>query len=164
MTKLLSSITSALLACTCCLALAHGDAAHPVKAKAGVKFDQTDWGVAAPASQARRTLVVSMDDTMRFTPANITVKLGETVRLRVKNRGRAMHELVLGSRAELLQHAEMMKKFPNMEHDEPYMAHVPPGGERTIVWTFNRPGSFDFACLLPGHMDAGMTGLITVTP
>jgi plastocyanin len=56
----------------------------------------------------------------------------------------------------------LMKKFPNMEHDEPYMAHVEPGKQGTIVWHFNRAGEFDFACLLHGHYQAGMVGKIKV--
>jgi uncharacterized cupredoxin-like copper-binding protein len=73
-----------------------------------------------------------------------------------------MHEIVIGTRAELEAHAEMMKKHPNMEHDEPYMAHVSPGQRGDIVWTFNRAGDFEFACLLPGHFEAGMRGTIRV--
>ena len=64
--------------------------------------------------------------------------------------------------AENAKHAELMVKFPNMEHDEPYMAHVPPGQTRDIVWTFNRAGTFEFACLIAGHYGAGMKGSITV--
>jgi len=55
-----------------------------------------------------------------------------------------------------------MRKHPNMEHDEPYMAHVSPGKKGQIVWTFNRAGEFEFACLIPGHFEAGMIGRIVV--
>jgi uncharacterized cupredoxin-like copper-binding protein len=74
-----------------------------------------------------------------------------------------MHEFVIGDQKELDAHAELMKKFPNMEHDEPYMAHVEPGKKGEIVWEFNRAGSFRFACLIAGHYDAGMIGDLTVT-
>jgi len=74
-----------------------------------------------------------------------------------------MHEFVLGTLPELREHAELMKKFPNMEHDEPYMAHVPPGKTETIVWQFSKDGEFHFGCLLPGHFEAGMVGKINVT-
>ena len=66
------------------------------------------------------------------------------------------------SAKQLKVHAEMMKKHPGMEHDEPYMAHVPPGKTGEIVWTFNRAGTFEFACLMAGHFEAGMIGRITV--
>ena len=32
-----------------------------------------------------------------------------------------------------------------------------------IVWTFNRAGEFDFACLIAGHFQAGMVGKVMVT-
>ena len=90
------------------------------------------------------------------------VRQGETVRLRVKNAGKVMHELVIGTKEELDQHAALMAKHPNMEHDEPYMAHVKPGQTGDLVWNFNRAGEFDYACLVPGHYQAGMTGKIRV--
>jgi len=143
-------------------AVAHGDPAH---AAAGpVRKEQKDWGIAAESRQARRTITVSMGDDMRFRPDRIEVREGETVRLRIRNTGRAMHEFVLGTPEELAAHAELMKKFPDMQHDEPYMAHVPPGRTGEIVWTFNRAGDFRFACLIAGHFDAGMVGDVRVIP
>ena len=103
-----------------------------------------------------------MGDDMRFAPERLEVKLGETIRLVALNRGRVMHEIVIGTPQELRTHAEMMRKHPNMEHDEPYMAHVSPGKRGQIVWTFNRAGEFEFACLIPGHFEAGMIGRIVV--
>ena len=96
--------------------------------------------------------------------AHIELQEGDTVRLRAENKGKVLHEIVLGTKAELDQHAQMMQKFPGMEHDAPYMAHVRAGQRGDIVWHFNRPGTFDFACLIPGHYEAGMTGTITVRP
>ena len=103
-----------------------------------------------------------MTDKMRFTPDRIEVRQGETVRLVHRNGGQIMHEFVLGTKKDLDEHAELMKKFPGMEHDEPYMAHVGAGKSGEIVWNFNRPGEFDFACLIPGHYQAGMVGKVTV--
>ena len=111
-----------------------------------------------------RTITLRMGDDMRFAPRHIEVREGETVRLRAQNKGKVMHEIVIGTKTELDQHAEMMVKHPGMEHDEPYMAHVKPGQRGDIVWHFNRPGTFDFACLIAGHYQAGMTGTITVLP
>jgi uncharacterized cupredoxin-like copper-binding protein len=140
---------------------AHGNQHHG-KPGAELKLEQKEWGIGAAASKATRTIEVRMTDNMRFTPNRIDVKLGETVRFVVVNAGKVMHEFVLGTKKELDEHAALMKKFPNMEHDEPYMAHVEPGKKGEIVWTFNRPGEFDFACLLPGHYEAGMRGTINV--
>jgi uncharacterized cupredoxin-like copper-binding protein len=73
-----------------------------------------------------------------------------------------MHEMVIGTTKDLQQHAELMRKHPGMEHDEDYMAHVAPGKQGEIVWQFTRPGEFHYACLVPGHMEAGMIAKITV--
>jgi uncharacterized cupredoxin-like copper-binding protein len=141
--------------------LAHGEATHAKTAGAVVK-EQKAWGIAGDAKAVRRTIAITMSDNMRFTPASIEVNQGDTVRLTLTNTGQVMHELVIGTQKELAEHAALMKRFPNMEHEEPYMAHVPPGKTGEIVWTFNRPGDFDFACLLPGHFEAGMVGKIRV--
>lgn len=142
-------------------AIAHGNETHAPKA-GPVKQEQMDWGIAGDAKAVRRTVQVDMGDTMRFTPARIEVRQGETLRFVVRNTGRVMHEFVIGTKAENARHAELMKKFPDMEHDAPYMAHVPPGRTGEIVWTFNRAGEFEFACLIAGHFQAGMVGAIKV--
>lgn len=146
------------------LASAHGDQ-HGSHAAAGpVVKEQKPWGIAADPKTATRSVEIRMTDDMRFTPSHLDVREGETLRLRVVNRGKVMHEIVIGTPEELKAHAELMKKHPDMEHEEPYMAHVSPGRRGDIVWHFNRPGDFQFACLIPGHFEAGMRGNIRVKP
>ncbi|BEP59574.1 cupredoxin family protein [Variovorax sp. V213] len=140
---------------------AHGDEDH--SAPSGpVRKEQKEWGIAGDAASATRKLEFRMTDNMRFAPERIQVKQGETVRLSIRNDGQVMHEFVLGTKKELDEHAALMMKFPGMEHSEPYMAHVPPGKTGEIVWTFNRAGDFDFACLIAGHYQAGMVGKVKV--
>lgn len=145
-------------------AFAHSDKPHA----AGPNLDPvtTAFGRTGDPKKVSRTIVFDMTDDMRFTPDRITVKRGETLRFRVVNRGRVMHELVIGTERELVEHAELMKNHPTMEHDEPYMAHVPPGQRGEIVWQFTEPGTFRFACLMPGHtwndLRDGMVGTIEV--
>jgi uncharacterized cupredoxin-like copper-binding protein len=143
-------------------ALAHGDKAHPNTRTGAVKKEQKDWGIAGDAEAATRTIKIRMTDRMRFNPDRIEVREGETIRFVHRNTGKMMHEFVLGTKQDLDEHAALMTKFPGMEHDEPYMAHIAPGKTGEIVWTFNRPGDFDFACLIPGHYQAGMVGKIKV--
>ena len=142
-------------------AQAHGDEAHAAKA-GPVKKEQKDWGIAGDAKAVTRTINVTMMDTMRFSPDRVEVKLGETVRFAHQNAGALLHEFVIGTQKENDAHAALMVKFPGMEHSEPYMAHVGAGKTAEIVWTFNRPGEFDFACLIAGHYQAGMKGKIIV--
>ena len=139
---------------------AHNNSTH---ASAPVEKVQTAWGIAGDAKAVNRTITVTMTDQMRFTPAALQIRAGDTVKLVVRNTGKGLHELVIGTKAELDAHAALMLKFPAMEHSEPYMAHVNPGKTSQLVWTFNRVGEFEFACLLPGHYQAGMVGKITVS-
>ena len=140
---------------------AHGDAAHAAKA-GPVKKEQKLWGIAGDAKAVSRTINVTMLDTMRFSPDRVEVKLGETVRFAHKNAGAQLHEFVIGTPEENDAHAALMLKFPGMEHSEPYMAHVGAGKTGEIIWTFNKPGEFDYACLIAGHYQAGMKGKIIV--
>ena len=147
-------------------ALAHGDAAHADTAPAGPvpAYDGHASALGQPGEPARvtRTVQVLMRDNMRFSPATIRVKRGETVRLEVRNLGRVKHELVLGTREELKAHAAQMQKHPEMEHDDPNAVSVAPGARASLVWTFSKAGSFEFACLVPGHYEAGMVGAVAV--
>ncbi|MEP7207035.1 MAG: cupredoxin family protein [Casimicrobiaceae bacterium] len=142
-------------------AAGHGDEGHD-KAAAPVKKEQTAWGVAGDPKAVKKTIEIRMLDSMRFTPDVVNVRQGDTVRLKLANHGKIMHELVLGTKQALDEHAALMVKFPGMEHAEAHMAHVASGKTGEIVWTFNRPGEFDFACLIPGHYQAGMVGTIKV--
>ena len=103
-----------------------------------------------------------MSDDMRFTPSNIQVRRGETVRFLIRNAGQIRHEFSLGTKQELDEHHEQMKKFPDMVHDEPNKVSLEPGHKGEVVWQFSRGGVVDFACLQVGHYEAGMKGQIKV--
>ena len=149
------------LACFSAPAFAHGDKKDVKSVQ--LKKEQKAWGIAGDPKAVKRSIPVGMSDDMRFTPGKIEVKQGETIRFTLKNNGKLLHEFVIGTKKDLDEHAALMVKFPKMEHDEPYMAHVAPGKTGEIVWNFNRAGDFDFACLIAGHYQAGMIGTIKVT-
>ena len=160
--KILNAVLAVSLMGLPLAVMAHGDEGH--KKKAGPpRMEQMDWGIAANPRAVKRTIVLTMSDNMRFTPDRIEVKQGEVVKFVVKNGGKMMHEIVIGTKKVLEEHAALMVKFPTMEHEEPYMAHVSPGAAGELVWNFNRAGEFDFACLIAGHYQAGMVGKIVVT-
>jgi uncharacterized cupredoxin-like copper-binding protein len=180
----LAAITAASLLSLAPAALGHGESGHgKPKAVDHAKAEETSFGRAGDPKRASRTIAIGMNDRMQFVaaphgkhradvvpgapphamPGDIVVKRGETVRFAVRNDGQVMHEMVIGRMQELKEHAEMMRKFPTMEHGEPYMAHVAPGKQGEIVWQFTRAGEFHYACLIPGHMEAGMIAKITVT-
>ena len=85
-----------------------------------------------------------------------------TVKFIVKNSGKAKHEMVLGTEKELKEHAEVMKKNPEMEHADDNQITVQPGKSAEIIWQFTKSGNVNFACLQPGHFEAGMKGVVVV--
>ncbi|MEO9614889.1 MAG: cupredoxin family protein [Nitratireductor sp.] len=129
--------------------------------------DEMAIGKPAEAAKAERTAAITMlendDGEMLFEPASLEVKEGETIRLSFVNKGETDHEFVMDNHEELMKHKEMMAKFPEMEHDDPNSVRLAPGEKGEIVWTFAKAGDFAFACLIPGHYEAGMKGDITVS-
>ncbi|HEX6398140.1 MAG TPA: cupredoxin family protein [Steroidobacteraceae bacterium] len=181
----ISAVLAAVLSAAAPPAWSHGDG-HSGKSAGSTKpisAEEHAFGRAGDPRKVARTLRIGMDDSMHFRvtaasrneaksdaradrahvkPGDIVVKRGETVRFTVRNHGKVMHEMVIGTMKELQDHAELMRKHPGMEHDEAYMAHVAPGKQGEIVWQFTKPGEFYYACLVPGHMEAGMIAKITV--
>ncbi len=149
--NILISIPGFLLAMTAMAAGSHG-AGH----------GEAAIGKPGEASTVSRTVVIDMKDDMRFHSSIFSVKQGETIRFVAKNSGKVKHEMVLGTQKDLKDHAEQMKKNPEMEHAEPNMVAVDPGKSGEIIWQFTSAGKVDFACLQPGHFDAGMKGLVNV--
>ena len=106
--------------------------------------------------------MVETEDGMGYEPAAFEVEAGETIRLAVTNAGVLPHEIVLGTKASNRAHQEEMAGMADMAHDDPNALQLAPGESGEIVWTFTDEGTFQFACLIPGHMEAGMHGPITV--
>ena len=129
----------------------------------GHGHDQTT-GIGRPgsATEVMRTIAIAMSDNMRFTPASVAVAQGETIRFAVSNTGKLVHEFNLGTEQQQKEHYELMKKFPGMVHDEPNSVSLPPGEQGEVIWQFTEAGEVGFACLHPGHYEAGMKGSVQV--
>ncbi|VVE60173.1 blue (type 1) copper domain-containing protein [Pandoraea anapnoica] len=138
------------------------DDPHAMHMQHGHSSEAAAIGEPGNDAQATRTVDVDMRDTMRFSPATLTVKRGDTVRFVVTNNGKIRHELTLGTAASLTEHAKMMQQMPGMTHTEPNAVTVEPGQRKTLVWHFTQAGTVDFACLEPGHFEAGMRGVVNV--
>ncbi len=161
--KRLNALAFAGLTLAMGAAIAHGDEEHAAARKFDAsKVEPTAFGQEGNPRKVTKTIKVDMGDAMRFTPSDVTVKRGETVKFVVHNDGKVLHEMVLGTKQAIKEHAELMKKFPEMEHADANMAHVKPGKAGAIVWQFTQPGEFEFACLQPGHFEAGMVGRVVV--
>ncbi len=153
----------ALAATGAALAAGNHEGGHGHGQDGGASSSQTAIGRPGVPAKATRTVTIEMSDAMRFTPSELTVNRGETVRLVVRNAGKLTHELSLGSQQQLLEHLEEMRKSPGMAHDEPGKLTLAPGKQGEIVWQFPNAGVVNFACLIPGHYEAGMKGVVKVT-
>ena len=134
----------------------------------GASHDHGQLAIGVPGHKEKvsRTITVTMretdDGSMVFEPGALAVSKGETIRFAFKNEGDAEHEFVMDTHKGILDHKVAMEKWPNMEHADPNSIRLESGETGEIIWTFNRGGEFQFACLIPGHFDAGMHGKLSV--
>lgn len=139
----------------------HGDSGHGHGADEDHHASRA--GIAGKRSNIDRVVKMDMNDQMQFIPSNITVQAGETIQFDVKNSGKIPHEFVIGTTAEIAEHHKLMQKFPGMEHeDEPNSVSLQADEFGQVVWQFTKAGRFEFACLQPGHFEAGMRGTFEV--
>jgi uncharacterized cupredoxin-like copper-binding protein len=128
----------------------------------GLKFSA---GAPGDPKKPSRTIEIAMREEYGlqiFEPKRIVVKRGEQIRFVLRNEGENDHEFMLATTKENLKHAEVMRKHPNMEHDDPNGITVKPGKRGEIIWRFTRRGTFEYACLFPGHREDGMYGIVVV--
>ncbi|CVI63674.1 MULTISPECIES: cupredoxin domain-containing protein [Agrobacterium] len=156
MTKLKIALLFAVLATPALASGTHGDG-HEAMA------------IGEPGDKAKvtQTIQVTMKETpdgkMIFTPGKFEFKKGKTVRFAVKNVGELDHEFILDEHEANLKHKAAMEKAPEMEHDNPNAISLAPGESGEIIWKFTNDGMFEFACLKPGHYEAGMRGDLKVS-
>ncbi|MBT9290897.1 cupredoxin domain-containing protein [Prosthecodimorpha staleyi] len=133
----------------------------------GHTHDGFAFGEPGNPKKPARIVEVSMkevDGRMTFLPDRIEVRQGERVRFKLINAGQLDHEFMLGTVEDNQKHAALMQKFPEMEHDDPNGKSLKIGDRNELVWMFSKPGTFEFACLRPGHYEAGMKGTLVVLP
>ncbi|WP_371744977.1 cupredoxin domain-containing protein [Bradyrhizobium sp. U87765 SZCCT0109] len=146
------------------LAVLAGLAAAPALAASGHHHGgATPAGEPGDPRKPSRVIEVIMDDRM-YSPVTVDVVQGEQIRFVIRNAGGEAHEFLLATREANLKHAAVMKKHPDMEHDEPNGLRLAPKANGEILWRFTKTGTFEYACLIPGHREDGMIGLVTVKP
>ncbi len=146
--------------------------AHGHEGNAAHGASPADQHLNDPVAQVvSRSIEIRMDDQMRFTPNQIDVQAGETIRFVVHNAGKVEHELVLGHEQAIREHAQAMKRDAAQgkahgadHHSSGAAITVAPGETGQLVVTFPKAGTLQMACLIPGHFEAGMKGSLTVGP
>ncbi len=123
------------------------------------------YGKPGKAEDVERTIEVSMRETddggMIYEPSAFSFNQGETIQFNVTNKGELEHEFVIDTVEGNEKHKKAMAKMA-MEHDDPNSLSLDPGKSGKVIWTFANAGTFEFACLIPGHYESGMHGPIEV--
>jgi uncharacterized cupredoxin-like copper-binding protein len=122
-------------------------------------------GEPGDANKPARTITVKMREEgkrMMFEPPRIEVRKGEQIRFVLQNEGDETHEFVLATTEENRKHAQLMKKYPEMAHDDPNARRVPEYLDDELLWRFTKRGEFEYACLISGHYEKGMFGKVIV--
>ncbi|EKD61423.1 MAG: Copper binding protein [uncultured bacterium] len=154
--KSLSLIVAALMTANAAFAAGTGEHSH----------DEMEVGRPGIEAEVTRTINVRMYETedgeYLYEPRDLAIKAGETISFVIVNDGESPHEFVLDTMPKNAEHMELMAKFPEMEHDDPNAVRLEAGEKGTIIWTFSNAGTFEFACLMPGHYEAGMRSPVAV--
>ena len=99
---------------------------------------------AAPKPQPVQIVAGSTENEFVFTPKEVAVLAGQPVTVTVINKGKVEHDF----------HIEALGvKLHSL---------VPPGKSASLAFTPTKKGSFEFFCLVPGHKEVGMKGVIIV--
>jgi uncharacterized cupredoxin-like copper-binding protein len=165
MLKNTSSITAIGILLTSSAAILATEVAMPIPASAHEDHGRFSAGQPGDPKKPARVVKIKMFEgsgKMGFEPPRIQVRRGEQIRFVLQNDGEEDHEFVLATVTENRKHAEIMKKHPNMKHDDPNAKRLQPSANGELVWKFTRRGEFEFACLIPGHYEKGMFGKVIV--
>ena len=141
--------------------MALSTAAAPARSHEHHAHESYSAGEPGDAAKPARTIEIELSE-MTYEPIRIEVKRGEQIRFVLRNAGTEDHEFLLATTRENLKHAEVMKKYPHMEHDDPNGVRLGSKKSAEILWRFTKPGTFEYSCLIPNHRDYGMVGHVTV--
>lgn len=152
---------------TTALALTLSAPAYAAGTHTGGHMEMMQIGMPGDTAKIGRTVTITMMETadgeMLFEPRDLMFAQGETVHFKITNAGEVDHEFVMDTPANNEKHRALMMTFPEMEHDDANAVSLAPGESGEITWTFANAGEFNFACLIPGHMEMGMHGPLNVT-
>jgi uncharacterized cupredoxin-like copper-binding protein len=143
---------------------------------------------AGPAGAAAVHKVTVMMKEFNFAPAKIELKAGEDVELTLKNAGQVAHDWMLGTGLvnttdEKGFHTDLLALLKPKETGKQYTAErvgvaskadgikristgveIEPGGVVTLrfVVPASAKGQWDMDCVLTGHYESGMKGMVVI--
>jgi uncharacterized cupredoxin-like copper-binding protein len=95
----------------------------------------------------------------RFAVGSLRVREGTLVEFHLRNDDPIAHELVVGDDAVHRAHEQGTER---RHPPRPGEVSVDAGAEAMTFFTFDEPGTYEYACHLPGHVAFGMKGEIEV--
>ena len=99
---------------------------------------------AAPKPRVIQVVAGSAQNEFVFSPKEITALAGQPIIVTVINKGKIEHDF----------HIEALGvKLHSL---------IPPGKSASLEFTPTKKGSFEFFCLVPGHKEVGMKGVVIV--
>ena len=123
-------------------------------------------GKPGDGSSIDTTIELSIRETesgyMLFEPDALHIESGSVIRFLISNLGGLDHEFFLGSFNEVAEHQQWMREHPDMQHDNANSVSIPSGQNAELIWEFSDMTNLEFVCLIPGHREAGMWGVIIV--
>lgn len=120
-------------------------------------------GSGAPITQTVEMNIIETESgQMLFEPDAIHIEKGSVVRFVIKNSGALEHEFFLGSFEEIAEHQKRMRDHPDTPHSGTNTVVILSGETAELDWKFSSKTNMEFVCLIPGHREAGMWGVIIV--
>lgn len=149
------------------VASAVGLIGYAVLQQPAIAHDAKNFTAGEPGNPKRtsKTVMITMresDGKMLFSPSRIEVRQGEQIKFVLTNGGHLDHEFMIATPEENQKHAVVMQKYPDMVHEDPNGRTVKTKQKGELLWRFTKKGTFEFACLIPGHYESGMYGTIIV--
>ena len=141
---------------------------NPANAGPGAKgHTHSTFAAGEPGDPTKPLRVIEVvmregNGSMSYLPDKIEVARGEQIKFVLKNEGALKHEFMLDTIEANAKHAIAMQKNPEMEHADPNGHQIEPKKSGELLWRFTKAGTFEFACLHPGHYEGGMKGVIVV--
>ena len=109
-------------------------------------------------SKASTKIDVTMTD-FQFQPNTFTVPAGQEITLNASNSGGVVHSFVIMNKGKSAGTEFTDEDRPNVY----WQTEIQPGGSTDTTFTApSQPGDYEIVCHVPGHLQAGMVGKLTV--
>ena len=124
-------------------------------------------GGPSPASAqlgATRKISYLLTDNAYQPKVPLKLRKGDKITFTFVNKGKVVHEALVGTPAEQKAHEKEMATMGGMAMaDEADLVVLKPGQSKTLTYTFKTAGTYEIGCHQPTHYKLGMKAPINVT-